>query len=247
MAKSKNLKKQWFPIIAPKLFNNTVLGETHVYDINAAVGKGVKQNLMNLTRDGKKQNINISFEINKVEAGKAYADMTGYNLMQSSVKRFVRRNIDKIEMSFVCSTHDKKSMRIKPLVITRTSSSNSVGTRMRRTAETFIRNYIGKINYDLFTQDLVARRMQDALRRHLSKIHPVRICEVRSMKLAKMDEGDVIVKEAKEISESEVKEEKKGVAVQEKEVQEVKKAEEPKTEEKTAEPAKVEEKAQASE
>jgi len=188
MAKSKNLKKQWYPIIGPKLFNNTLLGETHVYDLNTAVGKGVKQNLMNLTRDGKKQNINISFEIGRVEAGKAYADMIGYNLMQSSVKRFVRRDIDKIEMSFTCATHDKKSLRIKPLVITRTSASNSVGTRIRKTAEVFIRNYIGKINYDLFTQDLVSRRMQDALRRNLSKVHPVRICEIRSMKLSKSDE-----------------------------------------------------------
>ena len=98
MVKVKTVKKQWYSIIAPKLFNNVVLGETLVYEPEKMVGKCLKQNLMNLTNDIKRQNINVNFEIVNVENGKAHTEIIGYNMVTSSVKRFVRRNVEKIDM-----------------------------------------------------------------------------------------------------------------------------------------------------
>ena len=56
MAKAKVIKKEWYPILAPKIFQNTVLGETYVYEPEQMVGKGITKNLMNLTNDVKRQN-----------------------------------------------------------------------------------------------------------------------------------------------------------------------------------------------
>ena len=61
---TKIKKKNWYQIVAPKIFNGAMLGETIVYDQNAMVGKTVTQNLMNLTNDSKRQNVNIKFEHN---------------------------------------------------------------------------------------------------------------------------------------------------------------------------------------
>ena len=84
MAKQKIIKKEWYPILAPKIFHNEVLGETPVYDTQQMIGKTITKNLMNLTNDVKRQNINIGFKIVGVQNGKAITDIVGYYMVQSS-------------------------------------------------------------------------------------------------------------------------------------------------------------------
>src|SRR3989338_10791948 len=91
-------KKQWFPIMAPKQFDNVVLGETLVNDPNAMLGKTLSHSLMNLTNDSKRQNVNIHFRVVEVEGDKAKTKIIGYQIIPSSVKRFVRRNSEKMDL-----------------------------------------------------------------------------------------------------------------------------------------------------
>jgi len=100
MAKAKIGKKEWYPILAPKIFQNVVLGETHVYEPEQMVGKCLTKNLMSLTNDVKRQNININFKVVNVQNGKGLTDIIGYYMVQSSIKRLIRKNIEKISMSF---------------------------------------------------------------------------------------------------------------------------------------------------
>ena len=58
-------KKQWYQIVAPNQFDNVTLGETLVAEPKAMLGKTLTHNLMNLTNDTKKQNINIHFKVIK--------------------------------------------------------------------------------------------------------------------------------------------------------------------------------------
>ncbi|MBI2208631.1 hypothetical protein HYU50_03980 [Candidatus Woesearchaeota archaeon] len=185
MAKPKVAKKEWYPIIAPKIFRGAVIGETIVYDPNKMIGKSMSENLMNLTNDVKKQNIKVVFEVVNVENNRALTEITGYKMVPSSVKRLVRRNIEKIDMSFSCSTSDNKNLRIKPLIITRSAVSSSVGAKIRRNAEDFIIKYVQGISYDNLANDLITHKLQDLLRASLNKIYPLRICEIRSMQISK--------------------------------------------------------------
>jgi len=233
MAKVKTLKKQWYPIIAPKLFRNAVLGETLVYDPERMIGKPITQNLMNLTSDVKRQNININFEIVEVKDDKAYTNIVGYNMVQSSVKRLVRRDINKIDMSFKCSTSDKKTICIKPILITRAATSGSIAAKIRKNAQEFLTRQIGSISYDAFTNDLISHKLQSTLKAHLKKVYPLRICEIRSMHIARLE---------KNVEEESKKPKAKKQIKQEKKVEEVAKEEPKKVVEKPKE-AKAEEKA----
>jgi|TARA_Y100000310_G_C20627282_1_gene786637 ribosomal protein S3AE len=183
MAKSKVAKKEWYPILAPKLFRNGVLGETHVYEPEKIMGKRLKQNLMNLTNDVKKQGINVSFEVTSVEKDRALTEIIGYKMVQSSIRRFVRRNVGKIDMSFTCSTSDKKKLRIKPLIVTRMAVVGSIATKIRKNAKDYLIKHIGNSTYDVFVGDLINHSLQGTLKKHLSKVYPLRICEIRSMEV----------------------------------------------------------------
>ena len=211
MAKTKVAKKLWHPIVAPKIFRNIALGETIVYDPEKIVGKKLSQNLMTLTNDVKRQNIKINFEVTKVEDNKAHTEIIGYDMVQSSVKRLVRRDINKIDMSFTCTTSDKKTIRIKPILITRSATSNSVVTKIRKNAQEYLVNHISKMSYDNFTNDLIGHKLQSGLKVILNKIHPLRICEIRSMHIVKSDDVSTANKEnpQKEAVKQESKEESK--------------------------------------
>jgi len=197
MVKAKIMKKEWYPILAPKIFQNTVLGETPVFEPGQMLGKGLTINLTNLTHDVKRQNININFEIVNVENGKGFTEVVGYNMVQSTIRRLVRKNIEKIDMSFSCKTSDNKNLRIKPLMITRSATTGSVAAKIRRNAQNFIVDYIGKISYDNFVNDLVSHKMQSYLRKDLSKIYPLRICEIRSMEIVDLEKKKKAQSEAK--------------------------------------------------
>ena len=88
----KGRKKKWVEILAPKLFNNAVIGEVPVYETETVMGKKAKVNLMSLTRDMKKQNYNITFEVIEIVGEKAHTRVIGYNMLSSLLKRLARRD-----------------------------------------------------------------------------------------------------------------------------------------------------------
>jgi len=197
MPKPKVIRKEWYPILAPKLFQNTVLGETPVYDPEQMIGKSMVKNLMNLTNDVKRQNINVKFKVANVQNGKAFTDIVGYYMVQSSIRRLIRKNIEKIIMSFPCKTSDNKNLLIKPLLITRAATTGSVATKMRRNAQDFLVKYIGAISYDNFVNDLVNHKLQSSLKKELNKIYPLRVCELKSMEIVDLEKKKEAQSEAK--------------------------------------------------
>ena len=114
---TKIKKKVWYQISAPKQFEYTIIGETPVYDPSEMMGKTLSHSLMNLLNDPKKQNVSINFKVTQVDGNKAMTQIIGFKIANSSLKRFVRRNSEKIDLSFSCETSDNVTIRVKPLLI----------------------------------------------------------------------------------------------------------------------------------
>ncbi|MBL7054540.1 hypothetical protein ISS05_02175 [Candidatus Woesearchaeota archaeon] len=234
---TKIKKKHWYPILAPKIFNNAVLGETLITEPGLALNKSITQNLMNLTNDFKKQNINIKFIVNQVEGNKAYTKIVGYNMVPSSIKRLTRRNSEKIDLSLVCKTADNKMIRIKPVIFARNSTKGSVTSKLNKTATECIAREVSKMTFDNLLNDMIIHKFQSSLKMRLKSIYPLRTCEIRSMEIEKdkNPEEDEKAEEKKEVKSEEEKTEKKEVKVEEKPKKEKTKKEEVKVEEKPKE------------
>ena len=197
---AKLKKKQWYNILAPKQFDNVVIGETLVYEPGAMLGKTLSHSLMNLTNDTKRQNINIHFKVVEIDGDKAKTSIVGYQIIPSSVKRFVRRNSEKMDLSFTCETADNVFLRVKPLVITKADVKGSTAAKLRNNIVSFLVKTIKKMTYDEFINDLIARKLQDSMRQNFSKMYPLKVCEIRYMGIEqreKQQEAQAEVKEAK--------------------------------------------------
>lgn len=176
---AKIKKKQWYSILAPKQFENAVIGETLVYEPMAMMGKTLTHSLMNLTNDMKRQNVNINFKVVEIEGDKAKTSIIGYQIIPSSVKRFVRRASEKMDISFTCETADNVFLRLNPLVITKSDIKGSVAAKMRGSTVNFLVKAIKKMTYDEFINDLISHKIQSSMRETLNKIYPLRVCEIR--------------------------------------------------------------------
>lgn len=180
-------KKQWFPIIAPKEFDNVVIGETLVTEPKAMLGKTLSHSLMNLTNDVRKQNISIHFKVVEIEGNNAKTNIIGYEIIPSSVKRFVRRNSEKIDLSFTCDTADNVFLRVKPLVVTKADIKGSVAAKLRNNIVVFLIKTIKKMTYEQLINDLITHKLQDLMRSTFNKIYPLKACEIRYLGIAVRD------------------------------------------------------------
>jgi len=200
-------KKKWYQILAPREFNETVIGETPSLDPRLLIDRVVTVNLMDLTRDIKKQNINIRFKVTGLKENKAETDVIGYQTVNIFIKRIIRRGRDNLHDSFVCQTSDEKNIRLKPLMITVNKTKSVVVNSLIKALRINLAEYVKKITYKELVNDLVSHKLQSSLKNSLKNIYPLRSLEIKEM-LLETEKKAIGKKEQKEIKEKvEVKEE----------------------------------------
>jgi len=175
----KEIKKRWLGIVAPEMFNRLPLGDSLVEDGNALLNKCILVNLMDVTRSIKQQNISLRMKVDEVKDNIGLTKVIGYEMNPSSIKRMVRREIEKIDDSFMVSTSDGKFIRLKPLVIARSAAKSSVAKAIRKETRNFLIREIAKTTYEDFVKAVVSNAVQMELSKRLNKIYPMKIATIR--------------------------------------------------------------------
>jgi ribosomal protein S3AE len=244
-------KKRWYRILAPKALNEVEVGETPTLQDQKLIGRTITASLSMVIRDMRKQNINVTFEINKIVGDNALTRIKKYEIIPTAVKRMVRRKRDRIDDSFVCMTSDNLPVRIKPLLLTRTLSKSSQKTALMKMTREHICNNVKNMSSEALFHEVITGRMQKDLRRILAKVFPLKTSEIRKIevvsparaKKAKKIEAKEKPKEEKEKPKEEKPAEKKEEAPKEEKKEEPKPKEAPKEEVKEEKPAEKKEEA----
>lgn len=174
-------KKVWYNILSSKDFNQSVIGETMTSDESKLVGRSIWVNLADLTRDVKTQNVKIRFRITEVKDNKANTEIIGYNLLPTYIKRVVKVSKIRVDDSFVCTTKDNIKIRIKPILITKSTTNQAVLTMLRKKIREYFNHVCSKETYSKFIADLIAHKLQRDLKNLLKKIYPLNVAEVRAV------------------------------------------------------------------
>ena len=182
-SKASKVKKKWYQILAPKEFNESLIGETLSFDPRLLINKVVTVNLMSLTRDIKKQNIIMRFKVIGLSENKAQTEVLGYHIIPTFLKRIIRRGRDNLHDSFVCKTSDEKNVRLKPLIITVNKTKGAVINSLMKALRNELKEYVRKITYKELVHELVSHKLQSNLKSSLRKIYPLRSFEIKEMRL----------------------------------------------------------------
>ncbi len=190
IAKAPKFKKRWCKIIAPKLFQEQVLGETLIGDQKAAIGRIVSINLLDLTGDMRKQHIIVKFRIKDISGEKTYTDVIGLSMMPSFTRKMVRREKDKLDQSFVAETADSHIVRIKTIMVTVSFIQASISSALRKASEEAIRSAVKKLRFEEIIEQLILYKMQAVIKKQLNKIYPLRVYEIRDISFEKEKQGE---------------------------------------------------------
>ena len=221
-AAEKVRKKKWFPVLAPKLFSERVIGEIPLYESGSMLNRGLTVNMMNLTGDPKSQHINVKVRINEVKEGKGMTEILGLEIMPSSVKRLIRRDRTKIDDSVVVQTSDKKKVRIKPLLITNSVVDASVTKSIRTKVRNNLARFVARLTYEQLVEEILSYKLQKFIGNLACKITPIRTSEIRAFELVERED----VKIYKPVKEEEVRKEEEEMPEEEKKEEAAEKKEE---------------------
>ena len=176
-------RKKWHTIVAPATYGSIPIGETTVLEPDHIIGKTVEVNLMHLTRNMKKQNVNVKFKVTGLENAQGITRSHELYMQPASIKRLVRAGRDRIDESFIIKSNDEVYARIKPLFITYAHQTATTRTKVRRACVSYIRKYAAaKMLEDIF-KDIVDGKLQKELSIKLKDTLRMRNCEIRSIEV----------------------------------------------------------------
>ena len=174
-------KKKWFIIVAPKEFNNVVLGETPAYEPENLMGRSIIVNLMTLVRDPKKQSYNVTFKVIEVRNNEAHTMCIRYELPTVNIKRLIKKAKEKVDDAFMIETKDNVKAMIKPLFVTKAMTQHSKLTFLRKRTQEFLSRVAKDKTFSELISMLVTTELQRSLRSELKKIYPLSVCEIRML------------------------------------------------------------------
>ncbi|MCX6801612.1 MAG: hypothetical protein NT067_00715 [Candidatus Diapherotrites archaeon] len=148
-------KKKWFELVAPKIFENRVIGETPAEKGKAVVGRTVWVTVDELTGQRKLRHIAVQFKVTEVKESKAFTEAVGFEVNQSYIRRMIRRRITKIETVTTDTTKDGKKARVKVIAISSRKLEKRKEKEIRKGIIETVASDIQKKTFDQLVQELI--------------------------------------------------------------------------------------------
>lgn len=178
-------KKRWIPVLAPEMFNSVVIGEMPLIAPQAAMGRAVSANLMNITHDLKQQSITVLLRVNEVKENQALTMIESFRVMPTAMKRMTHRRMEIVEDSSIYVTSDNVRVRIKPVLFTRGNTTNSVKRALRKGMRNLVLRNVKAVSVNDLFRDALSNKLQFAITKDLGKLYPLKKVVIRELSLEK--------------------------------------------------------------
>ncbi|MFH1391499.1 MAG: hypothetical protein ABIH20_04275 [Candidatus Diapherotrites archaeon] len=176
-------KKSWYAIIAPEEFERKQIGETIVEKPENLIGRVITITGRELANQPKKQHIQLKFKIKDVTASKANTEAVGHEVKDSYLKRIVRRKSSKIMSVKTYFTKDKKTYKIKIIIITENKASKNQKTSIRKKTEEATKKIISELDSRKIIDEIVFGTIPNKIYGNLKNIVPVKRVEITKSSL----------------------------------------------------------------
>jgi small subunit ribosomal protein S3Ae len=177
--------KKWYPIVAPKIFNQIEVGEILGLE-DQLVGRTMQVLVSDLTGDSRKTHIKLELQVNRIEAGKATTQIKELQLLRGYMRSIVRRGSTKIEETVDVSTRDNAKLRVKPLLITARLCKKDQETAIRSVIRQVVEDSAKQRTFDAFLLDLISEKLPKDIRQAVTKLYPVKNAEIRKAEVIRM-------------------------------------------------------------
>ncbi len=173
------LKKQWYEIVAPKMFGERVVGETLAVEPKQLVGRTLQVNLMELVNDYSKFYIKIDLQIDSVQGQKAYTKMIGHDIMTEHIYRMVQRHGRRVDIIQDLTTKDDVRVRVKTVFVLLRRVGTSMKEATRKVGKEKVEEIVKDVTFEELVQMIIRGELAGEVRRACNKVYPVASIEIR--------------------------------------------------------------------
>lgn len=185
LVKKKTKTKEWFTVIAPKVFEERVIGRAMTTEVEPLVGRKIVLSLLELTNDFSKYYMKFSFRIKRLEGNKAFSEFDGSECLRDYVSRMVLRRVRRIDVIQDLKTKDGINIRVKGLAVTSRKIKSSVEKVMRARIKDMIKEIVENSTLDEVILGIIDDKIKKEVLQDARKIYPVRNFEVRRTEVLK--------------------------------------------------------------
>ncbi|MDG1540564.1 MAG: SAP domain-containing protein [Candidatus Thalassarchaeaceae archaeon] len=182
--KDKWKSKRWFSIRAPRNpWSFKVIGETIAEEEEMLLGRPFEIMQNELDGDFTKMHVKIKFRIKEIVGNDAITEFIGHDVMKDFVRRQIRRERGKIDDTIDVVTDDGFFVRIKPLIVTRSSVKASQKHESRIVTRNEVVKFCAQSTWIKVQKALMDGSLEETVSTAVSKIQPVRAVFFRRSQL----------------------------------------------------------------
>ncbi len=148
------IKKQWYEIVAPKLFDEKKIGETLSSDPKRLVGRTVSVSLADITGDYSKFYIKLLLRIVSVDE-KAHTEFIGHECMHERIYRMIHRYMRRVDCMHNVVTKDNRKLRVKIVFVLVKRVNTSIKNSARAGTKKLIEAIIKEKTFDEFINIII--------------------------------------------------------------------------------------------
>ena len=170
--------KEWYQIVAPKMFKNKVICETPVTNPDEALKRTVVINYTQIDGPPSKYYIKIKLKAEKIEDKKIKMKYVGHECQRDYIAQMVRKRTMRIDNRIVTETKDKKKLVIKTIAITIKRSKTSIKSQIRKKVQELIEKKVPETKFEDLIKSILSDKFQKEIRKEVNKIYPLSRFEV---------------------------------------------------------------------
>jgi len=202
--------KEWYNVLAPKMFGEEKVGETPADDPEKVIGRVIETTIGTLTGDFSKNNTKVYFKVKEISGKNARTQFVGHELTSDYIGSLTRRRTNRIDTTVDVLTKDGYKVRAKPVLFTVKKGKSSQKKGLRKESQKILKEKAQELRFNQFIQELVLGKIASEIYNSAKKIYSLRRSEIRKSEvLSEPEEIEEIPEGFEEVAEE------AGVAIEE--------------------------------
>jgi small subunit ribosomal protein S3Ae len=172
------IKKTWYPIIAPKIFDEVEIGETLSVTPKDIIGRTVTIPLSSI-QSTPKFYVKVKFKIVDVKNNKAITTFIGHEIIREYITHIVRPNTTRVDNNVIVQVKSGEKIRVKGILIFSRRVNVELASKARKIMDKIIKEFASKSDFDEFVKAMIFDEITKKIKEECKKLYPVSKVEIR--------------------------------------------------------------------
>ncbi|MBI4017458.1 MAG: hypothetical protein HY366_00765 [Candidatus Aenigmarchaeota archaeon] len=170
--------KEWYELVAPKLFGERIITETPASDVVQLTGRTVVVNAATLTGNPSKYYYKIRFRVSNISGRRVLCEYDGHECSRDFVSRMIRRRSRRIDTRDVVTLQDGKRLVVKVIGTTIRTTKSTIESEVAKKVSASVAALAAQLTLEAFVTEMLAGNLQKKIQSDVSKIYPLREVEI---------------------------------------------------------------------